>query len=56
MLKPLIETYKTRHWQIRSLSLVDCHIKDSQFAYLMKEFCKFGKKLESIDFSSNDLT
>lgn len=24
MLKPLIETYKCRHWQIRSLNLTDC--------------------------------
>ena len=56
MMRPLIETYKCRQWQIRSLSLKECRIGDQQFNYLIKEFSKFGKKLEMIDMSCNDLT
>ena len=51
MIKPLIETYKCRHWQIQSLTLYDCRMRDSSFSLILKEISKFGKKLEKIDFT-----
>jgi hypothetical protein len=48
-LKPLIETNKCRHWQLRSLSLTSCQLKDKQFCYLIREMHNRGKKLEALE-------
>lgn len=55
-LKPLIETNKCRHWQLRSLSLTSCQLRDKQFCYLIREMHNRGKKLEAMDMSHNELT
>lgn len=52
-LKALLETYKCRHWQIKSITLHDCGIRDQLFGYFLKELSRFGKKLERLDMTDN---
>ena len=50
----LMDNYMMRKWKIRSLALVDCHLRDTQFIKILKELR--ATDLESIDVQANKLT
>ena len=50
----LMDNYMMRKWKIRSLALVDCQLRDTQFIKILKELR--ATDLESIDVQANKLT